>query len=128
MLSVKNFNRTLLIITLMLLCFSLSAEEPFEPGERRIQFAEKKEESLTDNLMDFYQNVLSANSISRCPFHTSCSHFAQQQVETRGWLVGSLYFIDRYFFRENRGIHRLYPIVLNKEGEPKLNDDFYLEP
>jgi putative component of membrane protein insertase Oxa1/YidC/SpoIIIJ protein YidD len=103
------------------------AEDPYEPGERIVIFRQEREESVTDVLVDFYQNVLSANTISRCPFHTSCSYYAQQQVDNHGWVIGALYFIDRYFYREHSAAFQFYPRKKNKDGVYKINDDWYLE-
>jgi putative component of membrane protein insertase Oxa1/YidC/SpoIIIJ protein YidD len=105
------------------------AEEPFEPGEGTPPplCQSIPGPSVATRLLDFYQNVLEYNTIHRCLFYTSCSHFAKEQVEKRGWVVGTLYFIDRYFYRENLTAFALYPLKKNKDGVYKLDDDYFLE-
>lgn len=105
------------------------AEEPFEPGETAplLLSSAVTEPSVADRLVDFYQNVLKYNTIHRCLFYTTCSYFAKKQIEKRGWILGTLYFIDRYFYRENLSAFALYPLIQNKDGVYKLDDDYFLE-
>lgn len=117
-----------------LICFLLSgfpalAEEPFEPGERAPLLLSQPvaEPSVADRLVDLYHNVLEYNTIHRCLFHITCSNFAKEQIEKRGWILGTLYFMDRYFYRENLSAFALYPLVPDKEGIYRLNDDYFLE-
>ena len=37
-----------------------------------------------------------------------------------------LYFMDRYFYRENKKACEFYPLKRNAKGVYKLDDDFYL--
>jgi putative component of membrane protein insertase Oxa1/YidC/SpoIIIJ protein YidD len=78
------------------------------------------------NLIRFYQKKISVKSISRCPFHISCSHFAYHAIEKYGPYLGVCLFIDRTFYRENPGAYFYYPLKENKEGNLKLDDSFYL--
>ena len=105
------------------------AEEPFEPGERvpLLLSGAVAEPSVPDRLLDFYHNVLEYNTVHRCPFYTTCSYFAKEQIEKRGWILGTLCFIDRYVYRENLAAFALYPLQQNKDGIYKLNDDYFLE-
>jgi len=77
-------------------------------------------------LIHFYQKKISVHSISRCPFKTSCSHFAYQAIKTRGFVIGLAFFIDRYFYRENIDAYLKYAFYQTNRGILKLNDDFYL--
>ena len=79
------------------------------------------------SLIHIYQKKISPNStMARCPFKTSCSHFAYQSISDKGFLVGSLLFLDRYYYRENPSTPYNYPFYENDRGVLKINDDFYL--
>jgi hypothetical protein len=128
----KTLPKSLLLLGFLFSFSSLFSQEqtverPFEIGEREITIISLERPSVAENLVDFYQNVLQATSVSRCPFHTSCSYYAKEQVEAHGFVVGTLFFIDRYFYRENNGAYSLYPFKKNKDGVYKLDDDFYLQ-
>jgi len=75
-------------------------------------------------LIHLYQNHAAPNSISRCPFVISCSHFADRALEKYN-LLGIPVFIDRFFYRENNELFGRYPKVLLK-NKPRYNDSFYL--
>lgn len=85
-----------------------------------------KNRSVVLGLIHYYQKKISIHSISRCPFKTSCSHFAEQAIRRNGLLKGTALFIDRYFFRENISAYQNYPFFETRKGRLKLNDDFYL--
>ena len=69
----------------------------------------------------WYQRRVAPNSVSRCPFLVSCSSFAIEQVKQHGAL-GFLYFVDRFFYRENIDVHAHYEWVISKDGRVKLDD------
>lgn len=78
-------------------------------------------------LIRIYQKRISTNStMHRCPYKTSCSNFAYRSISDRGFWIGMLMFIDRYYYRENPGSPFNYPLYENMEGILKLNDDYYL--
>ncbi len=82
--------------------------------------------SFSISLIRIYQKKISPNStIHRCPYKTSCSNFAYRCILERGFFVGILLFIDRYYYRENSGVPYRYPLYEDKEGILKLNDDYY---
>lgn len=62
-------------------------------------------------------------SISRCPFKTSCSNSFEKSVNEKGLLIGTLEFIDRYYYREHKYIYYYYPLFIDKYNQVKLNDD-----
>jgi len=110
-------------------CLSALAEDPFEPGEREPILLSRPapEPSVADRLLDFYHDSLEYNTIHRCIFHITCSDFARAQIKKRGWIVGTLYFIDRYVYRENLAAFGLYQLKQGKDGTYKLDDDYFLE-
>jgi len=83
---------------------------------------------VSEKLIGLYRNRIAVNSISRCPFKISCSHFAQLAIERYGFFKGVCLFIDRNFYRENIGIMYYYPFVEDVNGLLKLDDAYYLFP
>ncbi len=83
--------------------------------------------SFLGKALDFYHTKLEYNTIRRCPFLITCSNFAYMQIEKRGLLLGTLYFIDRHYYRENFDAFAIYPMKQNSEGIYKLDDNFYVE-
>jgi hypothetical protein len=124
-----GFGPFFFILATFFITVSVLAEEPFEPGECvTLLFSQPIPESnVTDSVFNFYQEVLSINTIHRCPFYISCSYFAKAQLEKRGFFLGFLFFIDRYFYRENLGAFALYPLKQNNVGIYKLDDDYFIQ-
>lgn len=87
-------------------------------GLRKIFFAEK--------LLDWYQKKVSTQSISRCPFAISCSDYTRRAIRKHGLIIGTAYFIDRNFYRENVESYRWYPLLEFQGGILKLDDAYYL--
>ena len=86
-------------------------------------------ESFARPAIHFYRRRISSQSTDRCPFHISCSHFAEKAVERFGLVRGVALFIDRHFFREHVGARQLYPLRetwRNNRIKLKLDDSFYL--
>ena len=83
---------------------------------------------ITDRMIQFYQKKIGPNSISRCPFHISCSNYARQAIEKYGLILGVSVFIDRYFYRENSSSFWHYGLRESKDGVLKLDDSFFLYP
>ena len=86
-------------------------------------------ESLARPAIRFYRRRMAVQSIDRCPFHISCSHFAEKAVERFGFVRGVALFVDRHFYREHAGAPRLYPLRETWSGgriKLKLDDSFYL--
>jgi len=81
--------------------------------------------SLELYFIRYYQKKISVNTISRCPFHVSCSNYAYQAIEKYGPYIGICIFIDRTFYRENPGAYFYYPLKENQEGSLKLDDSKY---
>ena len=85
--------------------------------------------SLARPAIHFYRRRIASQSIDRCPFHVSCSHFAEKAVERFGFLRGTALFIDRHFFREHAGARQLYTLRetwRDNRIKLKLDDSFYL--
>lgn len=80
---------------------------------------------LADDLITFYQNDISIESISRCPFVISCSSFCKEAINKYG-LLGLAMFIDRYFYRENIDAFSHYNLIQTNYGVLKLDDKIYL--
>lgn len=91
------------------------SEEPSPPNLR-------PEVLVTDFVIGLYRQSSDRDSIHRCLFHVSCSHFAQAAVERQGLIVGAVMFIDRYFYRENQAARALYPLVGEDDGTYRLSD------
>lgn len=83
---------------------------------------------VADRMIQFYQKKIGPNSISRCPFHISCSSYARQAIEKYGLILGVSAFIDRYFYRENTSSFWHYGLRESGEGVLKLDDSFFLYP
>ena len=83
---------------------------------------------VADRMIRFYQKKIGPNSISRCPFHTSCSNFARQAIKKYGLILGVSVFIDRYFYRENSSSRWHYGLRESMDGVLKLDDSFFLYP
>jgi putative component of membrane protein insertase Oxa1/YidC/SpoIIIJ protein YidD len=76
--------------------------------------------------INYYQEKISPQSISRCPFEISCSNFAKKAIEKKG-VFGLIIFLNRYYFRENAECFSKYKIVQTQEGILKLDDASFLE-
>ena len=83
---------------------------------------------IADRMIQFYQKKIGPNSISRCPFHISCSNYAQQAIKKYGLVLGISVFIDRYFYREHPGSFWHYGLKESENGVLKLDDSFFLYP
>lgn len=74
----------------------------------------------------YYRSDIGPRSISRCPFRTSCSRFAQLSLRRWG-ILGVVPFTDRFLYRENVQTASLYlPWLSPQTGTIKSDDDFYL--
>lgn len=85
--------------------------------------------SLARPAIHFYRRHIASQSTDRCPFHISCSHFAEKAVERFGFVRGVALFIDRHYFREHAGAIHLYSLretYRNNRIKLKLDDSFYL--
>ncbi len=74
----------------------------------------------------FYAKRISPASIPRCLFAESCSQYASRAIRTKGSLLGVLYFIDRYFYRENARSQNRYLRGRLGDGRWRLDDGFFL--
>jgi len=81
---------------------------------------------VLNRLISFYQQDVSTQSVSRCPFLISCSYYTHLAIDNHGFLVGILYFIDRNQYRENIEIRQHYFIKELTVGVLKLDDSFFL--
>lgn len=81
--------------------------------------------SLSNSVISLYQKDISIQSVSRCPFEISCSHFAKRSISEYG-IIGVAMFVDRYFYRENIESFINYKLIKTKSGILKLDDKLYL--
>jgi len=77
---------------------------------------------LSEAFIGLYRKYSGQNSVSRCLFHVTCSHFAERAVGRYGLLIGTVVFIDRYAYRENSDSHLFYPLVGEPDGTYRLDD------
>jgi putative component of membrane protein insertase Oxa1/YidC/SpoIIIJ protein YidD len=77
-------------------------------------------------LVDVYQDKISTQSVSRCPFYISCSNYLLQAIQQHGFLAGLLFFIDRNLYRENISSFYHYHLREDSNGVLKLDDNFYI--
>lgn len=139
-----GFLRALAIVTLILvLALEGLAEEndskvevPWEPEEVSVDVPHRLRppppallKSLARPAIHFYRRRIAVQSIDRCPFHISCSNFAERAVERFGLVRGVALFIDRHYFREHSGALHLYPLREARRNDRirlKLDDSFFL--
>lgn len=132
----------LLLVVLPRICLSSehssTLDEPWEPED--LPVAESASwtgppqqpsllKPLAQSAIHFYRRRIAGQSTDRCPFHISCSHFAEKAVERFGFVRGVALFIDRHYFREHAGAPHLYPLRetwINNRIKLKLDDSFYL--
>lgn len=84
---------------------------------------------LAQSAIQFYRRHIAIESTDRCPFHISCSRFAEKAVQRFGFVRGIALFIDRHFFREHIGAQQYYALretLVNNRITLKLDDSFYL--
>ncbi|MDE2797925.1 MAG: membrane protein insertion efficiency factor YidD [Gemmatimonadota bacterium] len=85
--------------------------------------------SFAQSGIQFYRRRIEPQSTNRCPFHISCSHFAEKAIERFGFIRGIAIFMDRHFFREHAGALQAYPMRetwRNNRIKLKLDDSFFL--
>lgn len=75
-------------------------------------------------LVDYYRAEIGPDSIRRCPFHETCSAFAQRTLREHGAL-GILWIMDRYFYREHAAAGRYYERVSERSRILKLDDGLH---
>jgi hypothetical protein len=75
----------------------------------------------------YYQKHISPMSRQRCPFVTTCSHFALIELDRYG-AFGIIPFIDRFLFRENADVERWYAPHPVPNSDLILYDDDYFLP
>lgn len=127
----------LLICSLPVAVFSQEEYREIEPWEaedvlslERLAGGEALQTSpfiaLAGTLIGFYQKEIGPRSVSRCPFHISCSEFARRAILKHGLVLGLALYIDRNLYRENSTTHWYYPYREAGAGLLKLDDGFYL--
>lgn len=77
-------------------------------------------------LVQIYRDQSGENSVHRCQFDVSCSHFAERAIQKNGPLFGLVQFIDRYFYRENTDVRNHYPLVEEPDGTYRVSDAPFL--
>lgn len=72
--------------------------------------------SASDLLLGFYQNIISPQDNTSCPFHPSCSAFAREAIQINGFLSGYMLTFDR-LQRCNGlpGMYQAYPLDEDRE-------------
>lgn len=101
-------------------------DEPFEPelAVAPSPPAERRPSLLVDFAtfaIQGYQHSHRDVSIARCPYAVSCSRFALESIQTHGFALGTLLFVDRFFYRENTSARERYRLV--RQGGRLLLDD-----
>lgn len=71
--------------------------------------------------LDHYQHHIGPNSVSRCPFVLSCSHFAVRALQRFG-ILGLPMLLDRYLIRENTQAYDHYQHHIGDDGRLRLDD------
>jgi putative component of membrane protein insertase Oxa1/YidC/SpoIIIJ protein YidD len=107
----------------------LSAQD-IDPWEAEDVAQEKIETSAptwADNLLSYYRNRIASQSISRCPFYISCSHYTERAIRKHGMLIGIAYFIDRNLYREHPAMFNYYSLKERQDGVLKLDDSAFLD-
>ena len=94
--------------------------------KEKIKKYNPKNRIVIEKIYDLYQTKVSDKSIHRCPFYTSCSRFYSIALREYGCLWGSIMFIDRYFYRENKAAYKYYDFKSRDDGVLKLDDDYFL--
>ena len=135
-----SFSRTLSVIIVLFYCsiiFGQIESEIIEPWEEDLKPTNKNDgielpkfisspiDYFYSDLIGFYQSKISSNSIHRCPFHISCSHYTKEAIRKYGAYTGILHFIDRNLFRENIAMKTHYSFR-KKDNKFKLDDSYYL--
>ena len=67
--------------------------------------------------MYLYQNVISPQTISNCPYELSCSNFSKQAISDYGWIKGVLLSADRLNRCNNLNISEFPPESFNELGQ-----------
>ncbi len=113
------------------------SDEPWEPEPAVVEatpvveppaFAPLRE--VASGAIGFYQRRIGPNSVSRCQYAVSCSRFAAGEIERHGLLVGLLYFLDRFYFREHTSAlaqHR-DDVVRTPDGRLTIDDGAFRLP
>lgn len=115
-------------IILFVSCLNLYAEEPWEKEDLLISNMVEPNIFLDYGvkMVELYQNKIATNSVSRCPYYTSCSYYTIHAIRQYGLLPGILFFIDRNLYRENQDVYKKYLFKTDKNDAMKINDDFFI--
>jgi hypothetical protein len=120
-----------LLAALLVVSPARADDEPWEPDPAVRQAPPLPEApgfaplgELAKGAIGYYQRAIGPQSIARCQFAVSCSRFAAGSIEHHGLLVGLLYFLDRFYFREHPDAVRDHPdeVVRTTDGLLKLDD------
>jgi hypothetical protein len=60
-----------------------------------IKYQSSKSSLKNNYLLLFYKNYFSSQDGNNCSFYPSCSKFASESIQQKGWFVGSLAAFDR---------------------------------
>ncbi|MCK6600392.1 MAG: membrane protein insertion efficiency factor YidD [Bacteroidetes bacterium] len=117
------------IFIFLLLPLSVSGQpitEGWEPGESLPAFSDSSVFNPGIALVKFYQAQIGPNSVTRCPYYTSCSNFTLNAIRKYGVLTGFAFFIDRAWYREHDSMYFYYSLRVRQDGILKLDDEGYL--
>ncbi|MDD4310826.1 MAG: membrane protein insertion efficiency factor YidD, partial [Candidatus Cloacimonetes bacterium] len=64
------------------------------------------------DLLKYYKKSIRPKSIERCMFHISCSNYAKQNIENKGFIPGLISFVDRHFYREHSAASTYYSWII----------------
>jgi len=79
-----------------------------------------------DKAVELYRTASDRDSVHRCAFGVSCSHFADRALHRYGVEAGLIVFVDRYFYRENQMTRYYYPLVELPDGTFRSDDSFFV--
>lgn len=102
--------------------------EPWEVLRNIKHIEENNPPTFTDffigGLISSYQENAKENSISRCPFSTSCSVFGKHVIHHYG-ILGVCMFLDRYLYREHKFMQLYYALKVKDNGLIRYDDDHF---
>jgi putative component of membrane protein insertase Oxa1/YidC/SpoIIIJ protein YidD len=105
-----------------------NGSEPWEVLSNHQHIEEDNPPTFTDfligGLISSYQENAAKNSISRCPFSTSCSVFGKHVIHRYG-VLGVCMFLDRYLYREHKFMQLYYVLKVKSNGLIRYDDDYF---
>ncbi len=110
--------KKLIVFLLLNLILSINAIE-WDPEDKSVEIDSQPEslsilqKSITSSIKKYRKNSKD-NSISRCPFNTSCSTLFSKTLKSKGIIFALIVFIDRNHYREHPYSYRYYPAKITR--------------